>query len=472
MALATPTATARFRTGTPAGWGRRIADAAGHPVPADSLAVFRFLFGLLVAAGSFRFLAMGWVDRLYLEPANHLTYAGLDWIRPLPGPWMHLLLLALAGMGICIAIGYRQRAAAALFALGFAYTELIDAALYLNHYWLVTLLAVLLVLLPADRHWSLDARSGRVRSSPCVPAWVIWLLRSQIATVYVFAGIAKLNPDWLLHAQPLSLWLPDRSHLPFIGILMEQSATAYLASWSGAFFDCTIVGWLLWQRTRLPAYGAVVGFHLVTGLLFQIGIFPWLMASSALLFFDPDWPTRLLARLGLNLSVPATSNRGAPSPRHGLVASVSGPVLAALAILVAAQLVLPLRHYAYPGNVRWTEEGYYLAWRVLLTEKSGFLDFRVTDSQSGRTWNVGPELVLTDWQIEQAATRPGLIQKTAFLVEDYFRGRGLADVEVRADAWVSMNGGNAQRIVDPEIDLTARPRSLLPADWILPRPPE
>lgn len=471
MVSATPTATARFRPGPPAALRRRIAAAAGRPVPADSLAAFRILFGLLAAAGSLRFLAMGWVDRLYLEPANHLTHAGFDWIRPLPGPWMHLLLLALAALGICIAMGYRQRAAAALFALGFAYTELIDAALYLNHYWLVTLLAVLLILLPADRCWSLDARSGRTPIASHVPAGVIWLLRAQIGAVYVFAGIAKLNPEWMLHAQPLSLWLPDRSHLPLVGSFLAQPAAAYLASWGGAFFDCTIVGWLLWHRTRPMAYCAVAGFHLATGILFQIGIFPWLMTASALLFFDPAWPRRLLARLRLPRSCGAARPRQ-PRSAGKTVTRVSGPVLAALTALVALQLVLPLRHYAYPGNVRWTEEGYYLAWRVLLTEKTGLLDFRVTDPESGRTWTAGPELVLTDWQIEQAATRPGLIQTTALLLEDHFRDGGGADVEVRADAWVSMNGAPASRIVDPEIDLTAQPRSLLPAAWILPRQPD
>lgn len=472
MVSATPTATARFNLGVPATLGRRIAAAAGRPVPADSLAVFRILFGLLVAIGSLRFLAMGWVDRLYLEPANHLTHAGFDWIRPLPGPAMHLFLLALAALGICIAIGYRQRAAAALFALGFAYTELIDAALYLNHYWLVTLLAVLLFLMPADGHWSLDVRSGRVQAAPHVPAWKVWLLRSQIAAVYVFAGVAKLNPDWLLHAQPLSLWLPDRSHLPVAGPFLELPAAAYLASWGGAFFDCTIVGWLLWRRTRVVAYCAVASFHLATGILFQIGIFPWLMAASALVFFDPAWPTRLLARLNLP-PFPGAVRGGEPRPSDiHPVTRVSGPVLAALAALVALQLILPMRHYAYPGNVRWTEEGYYLAWRVLLTEKTGLMEFRVTNPDSGRSWTAGPDLVLTDWQIEQAATRPGLIQKTALLLEDHFRDQSGADLEVRADAWVSMNGAPADRIVDPEIDLTARPRSLFPADWILPRSPE
>ena len=43
---------------------------------------------------------------------------------------------------------------------------------------------------------------------------------------------------------------------------------------------------------------AVVGFHLVTGMLFPIGVFPWVMIAGALVFFPPDWPGRLAAHLG------------------------------------------------------------------------------------------------------------------------------------------------------------------------------
>ena len=96
-----------------------------QPVAADSLAVFRICFGLLVVFSSLRFLWKGWVNALYLAPENHLTYRGFGWVAPLPAPWMHLIVLALAVFGVCIALGYRYRLATALFLTGFAYTELI-----------------------------------------------------------------------------------------------------------------------------------------------------------------------------------------------------------------------------------------------------------------------------------------------------------------------------------------------------------
>lgn len=450
---------------------------------ADSVAAFRIAYGLLVAYGSIRFLTRGWVDALYLEPAHHLTYPGFEWVRPLASPWMHLHMVALAGLGLCIAVGYRHRLAAALFVVGFAYTELIEASLYLNHYWFVTLAGLLLWLLPVGHRWSLDAALGRAAAAPVVPAGAVWALRAQIAVVYGFAGLAKLNPDWLFEAQPLRLWLADRTHLPLIGPLLDEPAVAYLASWWGVFFDCTVVGWLLWRRSRPWAFAALVAFHLATAALFQIGIFPWVMILAALVFFAPDWPRRLTraARSAFNGDTTRTGDAptvsaepvdgGALAVDGGLVAPVPavGRVrLVLLGLLAVVQLVLPLRHYAVDGNVRWTEEGYYLAWRVMLTEKAGHVEYAVTDPSSGDTWTADPGLVLTDWQAAHAATRPDMVHATARLIADHYRRRGVADPEVRADAWVTMNGRPVRRLVDPEVDLAAHARGFsLPPGWIL-----
>lgn len=472
-----------------------------RPVAADSLAVFRIGFGLLVAFSSLRFLAKGWVDTLYLAPENHLTYRWFGWVAPLPTPWMHLHMVALAAFGICIALGYRHRLATALFIVGFAYTELIEASLYLNHYWFITLAAVLLLLLPAHHHWSLDAAAGRAGSciSPndasrandpregeagragsqaesravqaqAVQAWVVWALRAQVGIVYVFAGIAKLNGDWLFHAQPLRLWLADRTHLPVIGPFLDEPLVAYAASWGSAAFDCTIVAWLLWRRSRPWAYAVLVVFHIATWLLFpKIGVFPWVMIFCALVFFPPDWPRQLAKRARAWLDGNAAIE---PEPRQSDTAnrktsSVSRPAILLLAIFAAVQVFLPLRHYLEPGNVRWNEQGYYLAWRVMLTEKAGHLEYEVTDPATGRNWLAYPELVLTDWQAAHAATRPDLIHATALLIADHYEQQGIPDAEVRATSWVSMNGHQAKQFIDPAINLAAHPRGQIPPGWII-----
>lgn len=450
--------TGRSRAGSVRGTRFAFLRAA---VSADSVAAFRIAFGTLAALAAARFLANGWVDQLYLAPQAHLTYPGFGWVQPLPAPWLYLVVAATGAAGVAIALGWRYRLACWSFLCGFAYLEAIDATLYLNHYWFVSLCALLLAALPAHHHWSLDARAGRVRRSSLVPAGVVWALRAQVGIVYMFAGLAKLNADWLGSTLPLRIWLADRSDIWLVGPLLDEPWLAYVASWAAAAFDCTIVIWLLWHRSRPWAYAVAAIFHVATGVLFAIGVFPWVMIAAALVFFEPDWPRRLLERTHHRRPRVLTETSRAPH--------LSRAVLVALAVLAVVQLVLPLRHLAYPGDVRWTEEGYWGAWRVMLTDKAAHLEFEVTDPATGHRWVVGPDVVLEDWQIERAGGHPDLIVATAHLIADQYRRSGIADVEVRADAWVSMNGRPAQRIIDPTVDLAAQSRTLTPAPWILQR---
>ncbi|MCU1361603.1 MAG: Vitamin K-dependent gamma-carboxylase [Ilumatobacteraceae bacterium] len=425
------------------------------PVHAASTAVFRISFGLLVTASMVRFVAKGWVARLYLEPAHHLTYARFEWVRPLPAVAMYSLMVLLALTGIGIAAGWRTRLCAAIFTIGFAYTELIEASLYLNHYWFVTLTGFLLIVLPTSSFWSVDARRGRVQRSATVPALVVWTLRAQIGVVYVFAGLAKINTDWLVHGQPLHMWLADRSDLPLLGPLLVLPGVALAASWFGLLFDTTIVVWLSWRRSRPIAYMVVVAFHVATAVLFRIGMFPWVMMLATPVFFDPRWPLRLLPPLTGRLPLQSSTGHRHPDA----MPTIGRAVRCVLMGLAVVQIALPLRHYVEPGDVRFTEEGYYLSWRVMLTEKAGLLDFVVTDPTTGDTWIVPPTIVLTDWQATQAAIRPDLLLAAAHLVDDHYREQLGHDVQVRARSYVSINGHAPQPLADPSIDLSAVSRT-------------
>ncbi len=439
---------------------------AVQPVSAGSAAVFRIGFGLLGLAAVIRFAAKGWIGELYVEPAYHFTYSGFWWVQPWPawGMYAHFALLGLASVGV--ALGYRYRLSITAFFLLFTYVELIDKTTYLNHYYLVSLLSFLMVFMPLNRVASLDAWREKP-SSDTIPTWVIWALRAQVGVVYVFGGIAKLNPDWLFQAQPLRIWLYNSADLPLAGPLLDEAWVAYTMSWAGAFFDLTIIGWLMWRRSRPAAYAVLAVFHVVTWLLFPIGVFPWIMIVAATIFFPPDWPPRLMAwRLG-----GGQRSRPAPEPRR-----VSPPTwrwyaaAAALALYALAQIALPMRHWAHPGEVRWNEEGYRFAWRVMLTEKMGQARFRVTDPETGKEWLSYPEQHLTPLQVERMAYQPDMILATACLIASDLKERGHDGVEVRADVFVAFNGRPAERLVDPEVDLARIQPGIGPKRWLLPAP--
>jgi len=452
-----PTATADHdsdpSTRTAAGGHRRldrIVHRATEPVSAGSTIAFRVAFGALIAYSSIRFLWRGWVDEFYLDVEDHLTYPAFDWVQPWPAPWMHLHVGLLAVLGVLIAAGVRTRLAAGVFAVAFTYVELIDRALYLNHYWFMTLAAVLLAMLPEPT---------RGASARTVSRLTVWALRFQLGVVYVFAGVAKINPDWLWHGEPLQTWLAARTDRPVIGPLLDEPFVAPAASWAGALFDLTIVGWLLWWRSRPIAYSVLVVFHVATAMLFQIGVFPWVMIALTPIFFEPDWPQRLRDRLRRRPQRPFTATSTTRRPAGGLLA-----VLAAFAVF---NVVVPLRHWWADGNVRWNDDGYEFSWRVMLTDRVGHLEFDVIDPASGRTWRVGPELVLTEWQIAEAQSRPALALHTAHLVAEEFAELGHPDVRVHADSFVAMNGRLRQRMIDPDLDLAGIDRAAPAASYVL-----
>lgn len=436
-----------------------------RPVDASSVAVFRILFGLVLLGGMIRFVAEGWVEVLYVEPHFFFKYWGFSWVTVWPRWGMYAHYAVLAGLALAITLGYRTRLAAALFFLGFTYLELMDVTNYLNHYYLVSLLALQLVFLPTDRVWSLAARRRPATGPAAVPQWVVYVLRLQIGIVYCNAGLAKLGSDWLLHAQPLGIWLAARTETPLIGPWLGTEWVPYAMSWAGFLYDCTIAFWLSWRRTRLLAFACVLAFHFMTHVFFDIGIFPFLMTACATIFFPPDWPRQLLAfARGTRERVAAYELPAAAGPALSRLAVCAGVVF------FAVQILMPLRHYLYPGDVLWNEQGMRWAWKVMVREKNGSITYHVRDRATGRTWQVSPTQYLTWRQANEMAGQPDLILQLAHHVAADMRRRGVAEPEVRVEALVSLNGRQSALMIDPTVDLTTVADGLGVADWILPAP--
>lgn len=452
-----------------------LAESFLQPVSPYSAAAFRIVFGLLGLVAVVRFALNGWISQLYVEPAYHFNYYGFSWVQAWAGwgMYLHFGLLGLASLGV--ALGYRYRLSITAFFLLFTYVELIDRTNYLNHYYLVSLLSFTMIFLPLNQVASLDAmKSRKSRGSQGIPRGILWLLMAQVGLVYVFGGLAKLNPDWLFHAQPLRIWLYNSSDVPLIGGLLREELVAYAMSWGGAAFDLTIVGWLLWRKTRPWAYGVLVTFHAVTALLFPaLGMFPWIMMGVTLVFFASDWPLKLLSQVHkwAGFSHVSTSFLGKrPRSITGHQDWRIGISIAAAAIFLLVQVAIPLRHFAYPGNVRWTEEGYLFAWRMMLTEKTGQVVYRVNSTSDAGAKLVYPDEYLTPAQVERMSHQPDLILATAHLIRDDFADQGYGQVQVRADAYVSFNGRPAARLIDPTVDLATIQPGIGPKYWVMPEP--
>src|SRR5690606_33374229 len=206
-------------------------------------------------------------------------------------------------------------------------------------------------------------------------------------------------------------------------------------------------------------------FHSLTHVFFNIGMFPFIMSVAALIFFPTDWPRRAAARLGLQGLASAPM---APVPSR----PTRAPVLAAVLAYVALQVLFPLRHYLYPGDVAWNEEGMRWSWKVLLREKHGSVTYRVRLPGRATDLEVPAARYLDPRQEREMAGQPDLILQLAHHLAADLARQGHPGAEVRVDALVSWNGRRPAPMIDPIRDLARVENGLAPADWILPEPSE
>ncbi|MFQ3575000.1 MAG: HTTM domain-containing protein, partial [Cytophagales bacterium] len=182
------------------------------------LVIYRILFGFSLTFSAVRMIVQ---DRIAFNYATKMrfSYFGFEWVQPLPYDWYPPLFVLLGFSGIAISIGFFYRFFAVTHFFLFTYLELIDKSLYLNHYYFVSLMSFIHIFLPSGRFFSIDSLLFPQIKVSHVPNWLTWIVKGQIAIVYVYAGLCKINADWLLNAQPLKIWLPPRDDLFMIGPL-------------------------------------------------------------------------------------------------------------------------------------------------------------------------------------------------------------------------------------------------------------
>ena len=448
----------------------RLAVLLGHllaPVDIASLVFFRVGFGAIAAWWAWNYLTDGRVDYYYVQPRFHFTYFLFGWVKPWPGIGMYLHFLALAILGLCIAAGCCYRIACVLFALGFTYVFLLDATNYQNHYYLIILLSWVLALVPANRAVSVDAAIRPSIRGEAAPAWAIWLLRFHVALPYFFGGVAKLDADWY-GGQAMRQMLAPRATMPVIGPWLMSDTTVSLLTWGGLLFDLSIVPLLLWKRTRAVAYVLCVLFHVTNSVLFQIHVFPWFMIFATTVFFEPDWPRRVLGGQPVELPQPQTVDWSSLS--RGVKLG-----FALLTLYCVFHLWWPLRHQFYGGDVNWTERGHYFSWRMMLRNKTAGVRYYLTDPVEGKTWNPDLRPYINVEQAGKFTKDPEMILQLAHFLADEHRQNTGHPLEVRALVLTSLNGRKPQLFVDPTVDLAKDPRGFYSRSWLkplteLPRP--
>jgi hypothetical protein len=441
-------------------------------VPIYPLVTFRIVFGLLMIISTSRFMYLGWIEDHFVNTQFQFKYYGFEWLTLLPPFWMYFIHCVMLISALGLMLGFLYRLSVILLFLTFTYTELLDLTYYLNHYYFVSLVCLLLIFIPANKFLSIDCRIWPKIASKTTEAWHVNILKFQIFVVYFFAGIAKINEDWLIHALPMKIWLPANDAIPFLGSIFSHSWSPYLFSWIGMFYDTFIVFFLLFKPTRIYAYFLVILFHATVGLLFQIGVFPVVMIGVTLIFFSNEWHEKWILTIsnvfpkssfGINQNHLRVRSFGKRNVKIGVQVTT---ILVTGYILI--QVLLPLRYLAYPGNLFWTEEGFRFSWRVMLMEKAGTATFYIKDLETGREGVVNNNEFLNAHQEKQMSFQPDMILQFAHFLGEHYKKTGKPLPEVRLEAWVTLNSRPSQLIIDPEKDLMKVHDSWEPKNWIIP----
>jgi len=431
------------------------------------LVVFRICFGFLMFISLLRFWFKGWIDELYLQPMLHFHYYGFEWVEVL-GDYTYFLFLICIISSLFICIGFKYQVSIISFFLSFSYIELMDKTMYLNHYYFISILSFLLIFLPANTSFSIDNLING-KSYKKIPKWTIDSIKLLISIVYIYAALSKLNSDWLFEAVPLKIWLTSKYDLPILGSFLTKEWVHYLMSWGGMLYDLIIPFLLLYHRTRVFGFLLVIVFHLLTKILFPIGMFPYIMIFVTLIFFSSSFHDKVLdyiykiIRYFFFHRVINTKVEIIELFKYRFQKIVLGIIV----LFFFLQIFIPFRYIFYPGELLWHEQGYRFSWRVMLVEKIGIANFKIVNTKDDSFFYVNNCDFLTPFQEKQMSFQPDMILEYAHFLGDFYSTDRNNEVEVFVDNYVSLNGRKSRMLVSDTVNLYKEKQSLKNKKWII-----
>ena len=277
---------------------RKFKEDLFQPVDALPLGIFRSLFGFLLCI-EFVVLSRESFPYYYVKPLFHFTYPLFDLLglKPLSKPYLWLIFYVLQISTAGIMLGLFTRISLIVFTSAFGYFFFMESAPYSNHYYLIFLLSFLMCFGHSGSIFSLDSLINKNTRREQVDYWELFLLRFQICVVFLFGGLAKLNADWLIHAEPLYLDLVK--HLSFLGYPLQEKWMAVVLSWGGMLSDLGLGILLFINRWPKLTFIWLCLFNGMNVFFFGLGIktFPYLMVSTYILFLPTPIVRESIARL-------------------------------------------------------------------------------------------------------------------------------------------------------------------------------
>lgn len=419
------------------------------------LELFRIILGFTFVVEAIRLFQE--LSEHFIQPDFFFKFNGFEFVRPLPEVAMQGILFIMLVAAVCIILKKLYKPSLLLYLIGYAYFFLLDVSLYNNHYYLFILIMLLLLVIPQEGSIQ-EMRKGIL---PQTPKWGIWILQFQIFVVYFYGGIAKLDSDWLNGSVMRATFLDRPEHIPFfLPMEAEQAATFY--TYGGLFFDLLIVPLLLFKKTRLPAFAALLFFHFSNAVSLDIGVFPYFMIGASVLFWSGKELTPLLQKIKV---LPAKLFTKKSENTHFNIAT---PLKTTIAIYIVLQLLLPFRHHLIPNNVNWTGQGKRFSWRMKMPHKKpGQIQVLTYDKTSGE--QLFPKVDIPLHQLNCLIYHPTLLPQFLDALAHNLGKESSRELDFKVNINVSMNSRPMQQVYIPDKNIGELPlKNWQNNHWILP----
>lgn len=452
------------------------------PKDASIVATFRIIFGCFMTYQVFNFIKIDFVFQFMTGPEILFPYQELSFLKPLSKSTLKILNLGLLFSAIFITIGFLYRYAMIFFFVVFTYFIFIDTTLYNNHLYLIALIAFVMIFINADKKYSVKSILSKNKKLNFIPVWNQYLLIFLISLPYFFGGIAKLSPNW--HNTNLSQIILDSSRGSFLNSMFSDHILSLLIIYGGIIYDLLIVFILLNKRTRIIGVILVLIFNLTNNFILfnDIGIFPFFMICSTILFFNTTKLSRFLERLfnkkvnkeelnEIEETIEENEIEKSENPPE-LKWNLSKKLVSLLIILfVIFHLAMPFRYLLYTDNPEWTGIGSRFSWRMKMQSKE-ITDFNVTmtDKLSGDVMDIDIAPFLTTNQAAHIADDPyNLIYLAKYLKQKALKKYKNVEPTINIDLKVKFNGLPTQAIFPNTLELTQIDENNNTDDsWMLP----
>ena len=419
------------------------------------LEIFRIILGISLLAETVRLFRE--LSDHFILPDFFFKFNYLAFVQPLSKTAMQgiLVIMFFAAAGIILKKLYKP--SLLIYLIGYTYFFLLDVSLYNNHYYLFILILLLMLIIPQEGSIK-EMRKGIL---PQTVQWGIWILRFQLFVVYFYGGIAKLSKGWLNGSIMRATFQDRPEHIPsFLPLEIEQAVSLY--TYGGLFFDLLIIPFLLIKKTRLPAFVALLFFHISNAISLDIGVFPYFMIGASILFWDGKELTPFLQKLKIisqKLFVKKDTSTHFKMPTF-------------LKIIIPAyilvQLLLPFRHHFIPNDVNWTGQGKKFSWRMKMPHKKpGQIQILTFDKTSGE--QLFPKVNIAPHQLNALIYHPTLLPQFLDALASNLNNKNNKDLNFKVNINVSMNGRVMQQVYTSNLSIENTQLNIWQNnDWILP----